>query len=1037
MKSFPRRIAALSLTLAAASASAQSNDAITVEIVDDTGFAHSPYILLVGKEVTLEPPPSGVNPATAVQNGSQTAATTISQLPDAGYTIDSMFSGRTGLPVYAFTVSDIESGNIYFFKNDGSGTPPFTYEDGTSPSPDKQNSRYDVMEFTYGPTIQSCADLTSIDMLGMQFQLELFHEGIEVDGDAKPDDLRTYYASTESLLRAIHNLKPSAMNETFFKMGESEPEPGWDFSDGLDTFIRAKGPVQFAESGPAFSPAPYTSFRAYLASLTEAGGGEKLEFRVSGNGETPTDGATNDQGDPIPSTYDYVFEICDDDNGGFKAVSVPGKSTTTNTAKNANGVSVPENASVTIHLPDARGAEASVTMSPSGAWMGSSSPPIPAVQVVSNGSDLKTPPVINIPAPDVEGGTKPTIEVNIAGGGLANFPDSDPASPFKITDPGSGYTSAFEITVESEDGTTDAVGKCFIDSSVESITVTKGGAGYFGSKLNEPGFATIVQPDGVPVATTNPATIKRVENNDRGEITQIELDDAGAGYLDAPTIHVVLPPGGFDFNIYGAPLSSAVVKVDGLSNTDFDGDTNVVYGAMTRDVLAALNFGYIGGVYGNNASNWFAPTPTAFPFGLARDHEPKTNDGYYNPWAAIFYRYSDAYSFAFSDKAGPNPLMSLSPGDTVRITLLPDQRLDSPQPFVKSATEDTLEIEWQEVPGATGYEAQIVVPQGFDKVAINDPKTVEHTFSGLNPATPYTIAVVALGEGIRRSPAQPMRAITPGSQPPASTGDDTLVMNFTWASETIPPGVDQDNLAFFVDQTKIPYNVNPQNTNIPVTVAGTQGTLPSNQLVFRVVENPGEENEQLLFSDILSLDLYGSITELNVGEAKLFGSEGPVSLAAGSDGGPPYNGNGTFRAGVTFIGEPTKRFANVIIPGRSYNQWVTLFAGFFEDLPFDNPDGDPFGNRLEYFFGGNPTISDLAGFPAAAYVEDEIILTYPVAKDIRNIAEQIEISFNLEEWFGVDPEFLPDADLGETFLRTARIPFPPGANEVFVRVTVD
>jgi len=1032
---------AASLLIATASLPAQNT--ITVQVVDDSGMAHSPYIVLKANDLTFGPAPSsGQFPSSVLGDTGQTPATTISQLPPASFTIVSPYTGQTRT-VYEFEIEEINSGNFYIFKNDGNGA-PFTF-DGSSPST-TDNFRYDLCELTYGASIDSVADLTSIDMLGFQFQLEKFNNGVTVGANTLPDDARYYYRSTKSLVDALDNLS-NDMTDSFFEVGATDPESGWDpDTDSMDTFLRAKGPNQLAAvPGNGFSPAPYPSFASYLDSLAGNNDGTQLKFRVEGQGETAFD-------ESAVSTYDYEFQIWKTANGGYQAKSVASSQTTANTGsikfKNSGGQEqtevVPVGADVVINLPAAANATASVEMTPSPLWPGVSgtSGIPPFLPVVEDGNNLSMSgdgysTNVIVPAPQSGSGTTAQVAVNLnASGAPINFTDIEPNFPLKLVDPGSGYTDFIEITVPNSDPSKNAKYYLFLDdATVASVAVDDGGSGYFGSAVSS-SLATVIPPPTVVTPSSNPAVISEVTANADGEISGLTLQaGSGTNYQAAPTVELKAPPGGYDFNIYGATLSSAVVTIIDASTMDswpyFDEDTNIVYGAMARDILSALNFGYIDSVYEtNDAENWFAATPTLFPYALARN-----NDGFYNPWAAIMYQYSDAYSFAFTDKAGPNPLLPLTTGDTIRITLLPDERLDSPQPHVPNPGSDSLKVQWQKVEGATGYEIKILAPLGIPAPPTLPANTTNYKFKNLDSGTPHTISVVATGKVNRtavKSPAQLIRVSTTGS-PPALTSSDTIDASIAWASSQIPPDVNTANLEFHINDQVFDYTTGSNKMSIPATFSASQGSPPNNQYVFRVVETSAS-GDKTLFSDIITLDIVGTQSQFGVYDVEFFGNApNSVALQGGTNG---SFDNTTFNLGITFNGLPTKAFGTVKFPGASYAEWAGKFPGLTLDDPQENPDLDTHANLMEYFIGGNPTLSDLGQFPEIERVDDRTLkLTYPVGKDTSDVQEQVQFSYDLVEWYDIDAVIGPDRDLGETFERSAFIPYPPNEN-LFLRLNV-
>jgi hypothetical protein len=95
------------------------------------------------------------------------------------------------------------------------------------------------------------------------------------------------------------------------------------------------------------------------------------------------------------------------------------------------------------------------------------------------------------------------------------------------------------------------------------------------------------------------------------------------------------------------------------------GDNNV-YSVIYRDLLSGFAWGYMGGRYGNDSANWWGKPP----FQAARTaKEPYAT---FNEYAAVLYRYSDAYGFSFSD-TGPKPVvLGLDQAKTLRITILGD-----------------------------------------------------------------------------------------------------------------------------------------------------------------------------------------------------------------------------------------------------------------------------------------------------------------------------------------------------------------------------
>lgn len=179
------------------------------------------------------------------------------------------------------------------------------------------------------------------------------------------------------------------------------------------------------------------------------------------------------------------------------------------------------------------------------------------------------------------------------------------------------------------------------------------------------------------------------------------------------------------------------------------------YGAMVGDIEAALNFGYLGGRFDSSAADetktqdidaYYTSVllPYAYPYGGARS----SNDGFYNPYAALFYYLSDAYGHPYSDRlAAASPLYSLRAGDTVRITILNDHRLDTPLVTVAAADQTTLSLSWPSIAGATGYTLDISPQSSSNQGAfsVQPGATQSQTITGLTAGTAYLVSVTATG----------------------------------------------------------------------------------------------------------------------------------------------------------------------------------------------------------------------------------------------------------------------------------------------------
>jgi hypothetical protein len=123
-------------------------------------------------------------------------------------------------------------------------------------------------------------------------------------------------------------------------------------------------------------------------------------------------------------------------------------------------------------------------------------------------------------------------------------------------------------------------------------------------------------------------------------------------------------------SVAGTTLPSAIYTVNGPyswgGTTHTVGD-NDVYAVIYRDLISGFAWGYWGGKYGNDSGRWNHKPP----FAAAR--REKTKYATYNPYAAVIYKYSNAYGFSFSDTGPKRVLLGLDNAATLRVTILPDR----------------------------------------------------------------------------------------------------------------------------------------------------------------------------------------------------------------------------------------------------------------------------------------------------------------------------------------------------------------------------
>jgi len=74
----------------------------------------------------------------------------------------------------------------------------------------------------------------------------------------------------------------------------------------------------------------------------------------------------------------------------------------------------------------------------------------------------------------------------------------------------------------------------------------------------------------------------------------------------------------------------------------------------------------MGGKYGNDSSHWTGKPP------FADARATTTPYASFNEYAAVIYKYSNAYGFSFSDTLPKKIVLPLDDAATLRITILPD-----------------------------------------------------------------------------------------------------------------------------------------------------------------------------------------------------------------------------------------------------------------------------------------------------------------------------------------------------------------------------
>lgn len=416
---------------------------------------------------------------------------------------------------------------------------------------------------------------------------------------------------------------------------------------------------------------------------------------------------------------------------------------------------------------------------------------------------------------------------------------------------------------------------------------------------------------------------------------QITTQAAPVPVLPGPgvttTVTVNLPRDQLDFFIYATVANAQSYRIAGYEFKDGPVDPQTqkpryvaqdmvkqanasIYGALVGDLQAALNFGYLGGRFDastfvpsatQDISAYYASVmlPYAYPFGGAR----YTNDGFYNPYAALFNALSDAYGHPYSDRlAAASPLYTLKAGDTVRITLLNDNRLDTPLVSVSASADNALTVTWPTVPGATGYSVTThprgtVAPCAQGPVASGGVQTC--AISGLNSGTAYRIAVTATGVGAAGVPiasaSLPVQGVTTGALTLPAAGPYYFEMAVNLPDAPAIPGMQ----AFVGGQLagvgkNANFSLGYGQHIIPLQIKSAAGVVVyATHYDITLAQPPGTATQDMFDVGPLSID-YGLT---------------PLSVAAAAS--PPYPkvGNGLV-IGTPFGPKPYYRYFPVAFP---------------------------------------------------------------------------------------------------------------------------
>ena len=193
----------------------------------------------------------------------------------------------------------------------------------------------------------------------------------------------------------------------------------------------------------------------------------------------------------------------------------------------------------------------------------------------NDGNGYTSPPIIKFDDSPASGGTATAIGILTTRGGITSL------KSIQMTNAGYGYTSNPQIYFTSDVGT-GAAATCSIESSdtkgVIAITVTDGGSGYTSAP-----DVTIGNPTAGAAAT---ATV-----SETGTITAITLSTGGVNYIDTPSVTIANPPSvgvGVGTTAVGiASVTAGIVTTITITNAGF-GYTNTAVPSVTIDNSAGI-----------------------------------------------------------------------------------------------------------------------------------------------------------------------------------------------------------------------------------------------------------------------------------------------------------------------------------------------------------------------------------------------------------------------------------------------------------------
>jgi hypothetical protein len=162
------------------------------------------------------------------------------------------------------------------------------------------------------------------------------------------------------------------------------------------------------------------------------------------------------------------------------------------------------------------------------------------VTITNRGSGYKTSPTVAFSSAPFGGITATGISTVIDG--IVDLCEPNQSlfrvQGVELTNPGSGYTIAPQISFIGGQGSGAEAVATIGDGIVGIITITNGGSGY----INPP----LVSFVGISSITAQASSVI----NDSGSVTQIRITNAGLGYVDVPQIQISSPNIMVGFGIY-------------------------------------------------------------------------------------------------------------------------------------------------------------------------------------------------------------------------------------------------------------------------------------------------------------------------------------------------------------------------------------------------------------------------------------------------------------------------------------------------------